>query len=147
MSRRPSVILIRELDEQVSGGRCTCRARNELFRSRDPAFAERRQVMERMGELYRMLRYRFQKTIDVQIVDPRNITLPVVLVGEFFSHRVGFRDALRTLFRMPPHAVLVNGRIVDTTRAPDIPAIVTLVASALEGRASAMPIQARIARP
>jgi len=103
--------------------------------------------MERMGELYRMLRYRFQKTIDVQIVDPRNITLPVVLVGEFFSHRVGFRDALRTLFRMPPHAVLVNGRIVDTTRAPDIPAIVTLVASALEGRASAMPIQARIARP
>jgi hypothetical protein len=146
MSRRPSVILIRELDEQISGGRCTCRARNELFRSRDPMFAERRQVMERMGELYRMLRYRFQKSIDIQIVDPRNVTLPIVLVGEFLAHGVGFGDALRTLFRMPPHAVLVNGRIVDTTGAPDVPAVVTVVASALERRSSATPIQARIAR-
>jgi len=146
MSRRPSIILIREMDEQISGGRCSCRARNELFRSRDPAFAERRQIMERMGELYRMLRYRFQKAIDIQIIDPRNVTLPFLLVGEFYAHGVGFRDAVRTLFRMGPHAVLVNGRIVDTTAAPDIPGIVTLVASALEGRSSATPIQARIAR-
>jgi hypothetical protein len=146
MSRRASVILIRELDEQVSGGRCTCRARNELFRSRDPAFAERRAVMERMGELYRMLRYRFPKAIDIQIVDPRNVTLPLLLVGEFFAHRVGFREALRTLFRMPPHAVLVNGRMVDASSAPDIPAVVALVASALEDRSSGTPIHARIAR-
>jgi hypothetical protein len=146
MSRRPSVILIRELDEQVSGGRCTCRARNELFRSRDPAFAERRVVMERMGELYRMLRYRFLKAIDVQIVDPRNITLPIVLVSEFLAHRVSLREALRTLFRLPPHAVLLNGRIVDSTSAPDIPAVVAQVASAVEGRSSPPPIPARIAR-
>ena len=90
--------------------------------------------MERMGELYRMLRYRFQKAIDIQIVDPRNITLPLVLAGEFFAHRVGIREALRTLFRMPPHAVLVNGRMVDASSAPDIPAVVALVGSALEGR-------------
>jgi hypothetical protein len=134
MTRRPSVILIRELDEQISGGRCTCRARNELFKSRDPAFAERRAVMERMGELYRMLRYRFQKTIDIQIVDPRNVTLPILLVGEFFAHGVGFREALRTLFRLPPHAVLVNGRLVDRTDAPDIPAIVTRVDAAARAR-------------
>ena len=145
MSRRTSIILIRELDEQVSGGRCTCRARNELFRSRDPAFAERRAVMERMGELYRMLRYRFQKTIDLQIIDPRNVTLPIVLVGEFFAHRVGFREALRTLFQMPPHAVLVNGRIVDASSAPDIPAVVALVASVLEGRSLATRISTRAA--
>jgi hypothetical protein len=146
MRPRPSVILIRELDEQVSGGRCTCRARNELFRSRDPAFADRRAVMERMGELYRMLRYRFQKTIDVQIIDPRNITLPIVLMSEFFAHRVGIRDALRTLFRMPPHAVLVNGRIVDASAAPDIPAVVTLVGSALEGRSPITRGEPQIAR-
>jgi hypothetical protein len=102
--------------------------------------------MERMGELYRMLRYRFLKAIDVQIIDPRNITLPIVLVGEFFAHRVGFRDALRTLLRMPPHAVLLNGRIVDTTSTPDLPRIVTLVASALEGRPSAIPVEARSVR-
>ena len=129
MSRRPSVILIRELDEQMSGVRCVGRVRKELFGSLDPAFAERRRVMERMGELYRMLRYRFQKTIDIQIVDPRNIALPIVLLGEFLNHRVRLGDALRTLTRIPSHAVLVNGRIVDTTSAPDIPAIVALVAS------------------
>jgi hypothetical protein len=134
MSRRPSVILIREMDEQISGGRCTCRARNELFRSRDPAFAERRAVMERMGELYRMLRYRFQKAIDIQIVDPRNVALPFLLVSEFVAHGIGFREALRTLFRLPPHAVLVNGRIVDRTGAPDIPAIVTQVDAAASAR-------------
>jgi hypothetical protein len=138
MSRRPSVILIRELDEQISGGRCSCRARNELFRSRDPAFAERRAVMERMGELYRMLRYRFQKAIDIQIVDPRNVALPFVLVGEFFAHGVGFREALRTLFRLPPQAVVVNGRIVDTSGAPDIPAVVAQVVPLVDA-ASARP--------
>jgi hypothetical protein len=101
--------------------------------------------MERMGELYRMLRYRFQKAIDIQVVDPRNVTLPILLVGEFFAHGVGFREALRTLFRLPPHAVLVNGRMVDRTSAPDIPAVVRMVASAVERRPSAVP-QARIAR-
>jgi hypothetical protein len=102
--------------------------------------------MERMGELYRMLRYRFQKTIDIQIVDPRNVTLPVLLVGEFFAHRVGIREALRTLFRLPPHAVLVNGRLVDASSAPDVPAVVARVASALERRTSVSPIEAPIAR-
>jgi hypothetical protein len=130
MHRRPSVILIRELDEQTTGARCVGRTQKELFRSRDPVFAERRAIMERMGELYRMLRYRFQQSIDLQIVDPRNVTLPFILMGEFRAHRVGLREALRTLTRMPPHAVLLNGRIVDATPAPDIPAIVALVASA-----------------
>ncbi|MGE0158654.1 MAG: hypothetical protein AB7T31_04530 [Gemmatimonadales bacterium] len=132
MTRRPSIILIREWDEQTSGVRCVGRVRKELFQSPDPVFAERRAIMERMGELYRMLRYRFQKRIDLQVVDPRNAALPFVLIGEFFTHRVGLREALRTLFRMPPHAVLVNGRIVDVSEAPDIPAIVALVASAAD---------------
>jgi hypothetical protein len=130
VSRRPSVILIREWDEQTSGVRCVGRVRKELFRSADPAFAERRAVMERMGELYRMLRYRFQKTIDLQIIDPRNIALPFVLIGDFFAHGVGLREALRTLTRMPTHAVLLNGRIVDDSVAPDIPTIVAKVAAA-----------------
>jgi hypothetical protein len=133
MNRRPSVILIRELDEQTTGVRCVGRVRKELFHSADPAFAERRAIMERMGELYRMLRYRFQKTIDIQIVDPRNIAFPMILVGELFAHRVGFREALRTLTRIPSHAVLLNGRIVDVSGAPDVPAIVALVAGAMEG--------------
>lgn len=130
MNRRPRVILIRELDEQTTGVRCVGRVRKELFHSQDPAFAERRAIMERMGELYRLLRYRFQKTIDIEIVDPRNVALPFILVGQFIAHRVGLREALRTLSRMPVHAVLVNGRIVDVSPAPDITAIVALVASA-----------------
>jgi hypothetical protein len=139
---RPSVILIREMDEQMTGVRCVGRARKDLFKSTDPAWAERRAGMERMGELYRMLRYRFQKTIDIEIVDPRNLMVPFVLVGQFVAHRVGIREALRTLFRMPPHAVLVNGRIVDVSSAPDIPGVVKLVAATLEGRPAARSIRA-----
>ncbi len=129
MERRASVILIRELDEQTSGVRCVGRVRKDLFHSRDPAFDERRAIMERMGELYRMLRYRFQKTIDIEVLDPRNIVFPFILVSQFIAHRVGWREAWRTLTRIPSHAVLVNGRIVDRSPAPDIPAVVQLVAA------------------
>lgn len=123
MSARPSVILVRESAEPMGG---CCRIPNSALIStkEDPAFVHQRAIIERMGDVYQALRWRFGAAIDLQVLDPRNIALPVLLVRDFFAHRVGFRAAVGTLAQIPTHGVIVNGRIVDTSSAPVADAIV-----------------------
>ena len=122
MNARPSVILVRESAEPIGG---CCRIPNSALVStkEDPAFAGQRAIIERMGVVYQALRRRFGEAIELQILDPRNIALPILLVRDFFAHRVGFRAAVGTLARIPMHGVIVNGRIVDTSSVPVADAI------------------------
>ncbi len=66
-----------------------------------------------MGAVYRALRERFGQAINLQVVDPRNIALWVMMVRDSFAHRVGLRDGLRTFATIPRHGLVMNGRIVD----------------------------------
>jgi hypothetical protein len=131
--RRPSVILIRETAEPA-GGCCRIPQSAILFKTEDPAFADARSVIDRMGAIYQALRQRFGHAIEIQVVDPRNIALPIMLIRDFFAHHVGFGEGLRTLAQMPWHAVIVNGRIVDDSAAPDSQAVLRLVGSLAEVR-------------
>jgi hypothetical protein len=108
MSLRPSVIFVRSSGEADCG--CCRIPQGALpFENKDPAFAEQRAV-----------------------IDPRNIALPITLIRVCFAHRVGLRDALRTLVQLPMRAIIVNGRIVDESDAPDEGAIMDLVARLLD---------------
>ena len=133
MSARPSVILVRESAEPI-GGCCRIPQGSLVSTKEDPAFASQRAIIDSLGAVYQALRQRFGRAIDVQVVDPRNIALPILLMRDLFAHRVGFRDGLRTLAQIPQHAVIVNGRIVDESEAPDALAVVAHVAAAASAR-------------
>lgn len=116
----PSVLLIREWEGQTSGSGCCGRLEGDLpFCEQQTLAPERRAVMERMGPLYQALRKRFGSSIELEVVDPRNVSLLFLLVRDFRRYGVGFGSALRTLARIPVQAVVVNGRIVARGEWPD----------------------------
>ena len=121
MRRRPSVILIREWEEQLSGSGCCGRVEGRFMKQGgEPAFPERRASMVAMAPLYRVLRERAGSAIDLQVVDPRNLlSMLFLLARDFWAFRVAPREALGTLWRLPVQGVVVNGRLVARGEWPD----------------------------
>ena len=120
MRARPSVILIREWEEQLSGsGCCGGLAGDFLSRDGEPAFKERRACMESMAPLSRALRERFGDAIELQVVDPRNPFLLFLLLRDCWAFRVGLVEALKTATKLPIQAVVVNGRLLSRGEWPD----------------------------
>ena len=71
---RPSVILVREWEQQMSGSGCCGRLGGDLLAlNGEPIFAERRAIMEALGPLYRGIKGAFGDTVEVLVVDPRNL--------------------------------------------------------------------------
>jgi hypothetical protein len=125
---KPSVLLVREWGQQLTGSGCCGKLEGDFFGCADPAvFADQRAVMERMGPVYRAIRERFGDAVDVQVIDPRNVALIFLLVRDFVAFRVGLRSALSTLARLPKQGVIVNGRLLDRTDRPDPERIVAAV--------------------
>ncbi|MEQ1856528.1 MAG: hypothetical protein ABL963_08660 [Longimicrobiales bacterium] len=126
---RCSVILVREQGGQLTGSGCCGRVEGDFLGcGSGPAFPERRAAMEAMGPLYRALKTRYRDTIDIDVVDPRNaVALGLLLFRDFRRHRVGFRDAVRTLARVPVQAMIVNGRLVARGAWPDTEEVIRLV--------------------
>ena len=114
MRRTPSVILVREAEGQVTGSGCCGRVEGDFlsYSGAKSEFAETRAVMERMGRLSQALRSRYGETVEIQVLDPRNVALVFILIRDFWTFRVGLAQALRTLALMPVQAVIVNGRLV-----------------------------------
>lgn len=141
MRRKTSVILIREWEQQMSGSGCCGRLEGDFaVCSEGRVFAERRAVMERMGPVYRTLRERFGDSVEVQVIDPRNFSLLLLLIRDFRAFHVGIGTAVRTLLRLPKQAVVVNGRLVDRSQEPDAERVAAVVKRATMG--STEPIRA-----
>jgi hypothetical protein len=119
---RPSVLLVREWEMQMSSSGCCGRLEGDfLAPAGERCFPERRETMEAMGPLYRGLKERFGDRIDVNVVDPRNlVTLFGLLIRDLRAHRPGWRTGLRTLFGFSVTSVIVNGRLVTRGRWPDV---------------------------
>lgn len=117
---RSSLILVREWEQQMSSSSCCGSLEGDLLEwGGERCFPERRRHMERAGELYREARRRFGADVEIHVVDPRNlVSLLPILVREFRRHRVSFGDALRTLFGLRVNAVVLNGRLVGSEKAP-----------------------------
>jgi hypothetical protein len=138
MHRAPSVILIREWEAQTSGSGCCGRLEGDFLTCGEsqPVAAERRAVMERMGPLYQALRRRFGEVADIEVVDPRNVTLLFLLIRDFWTFRVGVGSALRTLARIPIQAVVVNGRIVARGEWPEVEDVAAIIEGSLAASAA-----------
>lgn len=119
---RPSVILVREWEAQMSSSGCCGRLEGDfLAPGGERCFPERREVMEAMGPLYRDLRDRYGDALDLHVVDPRNLgTLVGLLLEQVRAGRVGPWTALRTLFGLSVTTVIVNGEVLCRGRWPSV---------------------------
>jgi len=119
---------VREWEQQLTGSGCCGKLEGDFLGCGEAAvFRDRREMMERMGQVYRAIRDRFGDAVEVQIVDPRNAGLILMLARDFFAFRPGLRAALGTLARLPKQGVIANGRLVDRSEHPDPERIVVLL--------------------
>ncbi len=133
MRTRPSVILIREWEGQLSGSGCCGRVAGDFLKTPagEPTFPERRACMEAMAPLSRTLRERFGEAIELQVLDPRNPALLFMLVRDFWAFSVGIVEALKTIGWLPIQAVVVSGRLLSRAEWPDPDEMVQILEDAL----------------
>jgi hypothetical protein len=129
MRPSPSIIFVREWEQQMSSSGCCGRLEGDMLSwGAERCFEERRQIMEEVGELYRAVRKRFGDAVEIRVVDPRNFpALYPVLFADFRRYHVPFREALRALFGIKVNTVILNGRLVSKKGLPDPEFLVDLV--------------------
>lgn len=122
----------------MSSSGCCGRLEGDLVIQRGvPVFAERRRLMERMGELYRLLKREFGDRITLEVIDPRNApALIPSIVRDALAHRVGFRELLRVL-NLGTTSVIINGRIYSSGSVPDGQELVAYIRRLLSTSAQA----------
>jgi hypothetical protein len=131
---KPSIILIRETEEQVAGSGCCGKFEGDFARcGGEWIFPERRQIKESMGEIARYLKKEFGDAIDLTVVDPRNqLYLFPKIVRDVWLYRPPVGAALRSLclaFAFP--AVLVNGQVKFSRCIPEHEEILQVVLAAI----------------
>jgi hypothetical protein len=126
MKPRVSVILIREIAEQLTGGGCCgSLTDDDPVVQKKALFRDARQHQRDLGLLHRTIREFFPTEIgpdrvSVVTVDPRNqLYLIPKLWRDVVRYRPGWRSAARTglqLFSLP--AVVVNGEVLSRRGQP-----------------------------
>lgn len=125
-SPRHRVLLVREWDQQVGGSGCCGRLNSAsveaLCDNADSPYAGSRADMERVGEIYGILRERWDPDdVELTVVDPRNTIwlLPAIW-------RDGRRRGLSVLSRLKqlnrgtaPCAVVCDGLVVASDVTPE----------------------------
>ena len=126
---KPSILLIREWEGQTSGSGCCGRLEGDFLACGEsqPVAPGQRSIMEGMGPLYMTLKRQLGDSAEIEVIDPRNVSLFFFLMRDFWRYRVGLGQALRTLFGIPILAVVVNGRIVARGEWPEADAVLSLV--------------------
>lgn len=129
-----SVVLIREWEGQMSSSGCCGRLAGDLVvQGGERCFPQRRAIMESMGPLYRALRQRYGQSVELRVVDPRNmVSLLPILLRDARAHRVGLLDTLATLFRVGVTSTVVNGRILSRGEWPSVEQVI----AELDGKAT-----------
>jgi hypothetical protein len=128
--QKPSVIIIREMDSQMTGSGCCGKLIGDTTRyGGRVVFRESRRLMQQCGELSEALRQELGDAVDITLVDPRNqLYLWPRLVRDVWRFRTPLTAALRTLamaFSLP--AVIVNGRVVASRHLPELPELIRAI--------------------
>ena len=119
-TRRPRIILVREL--ATSMGCCASRAFESdiLLKEGESLYPERRAIMEALGPLYRRLREAVGDRVEIEVVDPRNfLWFMAWVLKDAWHFGLNWRETLRTIWRVAPPAVIVNGYLYSVGEWPD----------------------------
>ncbi|MFW6202635.1 MAG: hypothetical protein ACOC8B_08650 [Gemmatimonadota bacterium] len=131
------LILVRERDAQVAASGCCGVIDGDAVRwdvgGGGHVFAERRRAMERTGEIYRAVRDRYGAAVRISVVDPRDpFSLGALVIGAALRHRIGLREAFRTVRRIGPTAVVVDGVLVAAAPLPSTAAVLRRIAARID---------------
>jgi len=118
MHPKPSIILIRETDAQLTGSGCCGKLEGDNAKfSNAFVFAETRQIKETMGEILQSLTKRFSDSIEITVVDPRNfLYLYPKILKDVMVFRPSLKSSLKALFMMiAVPSIIINGEIFRTS--------------------------------
>ncbi|MCH7673634.1 hypothetical protein IH879_01615 [candidate division KSB1 bacterium] len=118
MHFKPSIILIRETDAQLTGSGCCGKLEGDNAKFNDSfVFAETRKIKETMGDVFQTLTKRFSDSIEISVVDPRNfLYLYPKILKDVFVFRPSLKSTLKALFMMiAVPSIIINGEIFRTS--------------------------------
>lgn len=124
------LILVREIDQQMSGSGCCGRIEGDaaLWGDNGCVFTERREKMNRVGEIYRAVRARFGDQVAITIVDPRNyISFLPLVARDAYRHSVPVLTALRAMFSTSLSTAVLDGQVLYSGRIPSAEEAVALI--------------------
>lgn len=136
MEMEHRILLVRELDAQVSASGCCGRIGgkdSEIGGGED--YAHNRVEMEAMGEVYRALKKAlFDEDVDITVVDPRNAMwlLPTIL-RDARRNGLSVGETLRSVKNgISYNSIVFDGKVLFSGRVPTAEAAVEAVRRELE---------------
>ena len=117
MHSKPSIILIRETDAQLTGSGCCGKLEGDNAKFNDSfVFAETRQIKETMGDVFQTLTKKFSDSVEIAVVDPRNfLYLYPKILKDVLVFRPSLKSTLKAIFMMiAVPSIVINGEIFRT---------------------------------
>jgi len=118
MHSKPSIILVRETDAQLTGSGCCGKLEGDNAKfSNAFVFSETRQIKEALGDVMQSLTKRFSDSIEISVVDPRNfLYLYPKILKDVLVFRPSLKSTLKALFMMiAVPSIIINGEIFRTS--------------------------------
>lgn len=132
---KPSIILIRETDAQMTGSGCCGKLEgdNATFCG-NPVFAETRKIKEDMGQIVLALNEQFGKSVEITVVDPRNqLYLYPKILRDIWEYRPSLKSTFKGIFMMISiPSIIINGEICYSRSLPGVQEIIKRVANLLQ---------------
>ena len=139
------LILIREIDQQMSGSGCCGRVEGDLRQwvggggGRGGAaedrcfFPDRRALMDEFGVLYRAVKEAFGERVRVSIVDPRNqVSLVPMVIRDAVRYRVPALTAVQSLVAAGVCSAVFDGQLLFRREIPPVDRVLALMAGRME---------------
>lgn len=117
MHFKPSIILIRETDAQLTGSGCCGKLEGDNAKFNGSfVFAETRKIKETMGDVFQTLTKKYSDSIEIAVVDPRNfLYLYPKILKDVLVFRPSLRSTLKAIFMMiTVPSIVINGEIFRT---------------------------------
>lgn len=131
---KPSIILIRETDAQMTGSGCCGKLEgdNATFFG-NYVFADTRKIKEDMGEIVQALNGEFGEAVEITLVDPRNqLYLYPKILKDIWKYRPSWKSTMKGIFMMiSVPSIIINGEICYIRKIPNEQEIVKRVAKIL----------------
>lgn len=126
------LILIREIDEQLSGSGCCGRVEGDLRQwvgARDRCFFPgRRALMDAFGAVYRAVKAEFGEEVRVSVVDPRNqVSLVPMIVRDAVRYRVPALTALQSVLSAGVCSAVFDGQLLFRRELPPVERVLELI--------------------
>lgn len=137
MEMEHRILLVRELDAQVSASGCCGRIGgkdSEIGGGED--YAHNRVEMESMGEVYRALKKAlFDEDVEITVVDPRNaMWLLPTIIRDARRNGLSVGETMRSVKNgISYNSVILDGKVLFSGRVPTAEAAVDAIRKELGG--------------